>query len=56
MRSCYLVGKNYWVFIEKSESEISVKKDVTSPSIKSTQFPLILAWARTFHKVQDLSV
>ena len=56
MRSCYLGGRNYWVPIEKSEARISVKKESASPSIKRTQFHLILAWTSTFHKVQSLSL
>ena len=32
IRSSYLGGKIYWVFIEECESEILIKKGSTSPS------------------------
>ena len=56
MRSSYLGRQNYCVPIEKSEAEIPIRKGATSPSIKFTQFPLILAWASTVHKIQVLSL
>ena len=55
MRWCHEGRKNYWVPIEKCEPEVSVKKRWASPSIKSTQFP-ILAWTSTVNKAQDLIV
>ena len=56
MRSSYSGRQNCWVYIEKCETEISIKKGPASPSIKRTQFPLTLAWASTDHKVQSLSL
>ena len=51
MRSSYLGRQNSWIPIEKSETKISIKKGLASPSIKRIQFPLTLAWAFTVHKV-----
>ena len=55
MRSSYLSRQNLWVAIEKCETEIPIKKGLTSPNIKWTRFPLTLAWAFTVHEVQGLS-
>ena len=42
--------------VEIFESDISIKKETASSSIKCIQFPLILAWTSTVRKVQDLSL
>ena len=56
MRSSYLGRQNSWVLIKKCEAVIPIKKGSVSPSIKRTQFLLILAGASTVHKVQGLSL
>ena len=56
MRSSYLGRHNSWVASEKCETEIPIKKESASPSIKQTQFPSTLAWASTVQKVQALSL
>ena len=53
---CYARHHNF-VPIERSETDIHInKKNLFSPAIKRTQFPLVLSWATSIHKVQSLSV
>ena len=52
MRLSFLARLNSWVPIRKCETEIPINKRSVSPSIKRTQFLLILAWPSTIYKVQ----
>ena len=48
---------NLCIPVEKAEASIRLRANKeSSPVIKRTQFPLMLSWACTFHKVQGLSL
>ena len=54
--SSLLSRQHCCVGLEKCETEIPTNKRATSPSTKRTQFPLVLTWVSTVHKVQSLSL
>lgn len=51
-----IAGQNHWVPIQKCKASFPVKQNKPHSSIKKTQFPLVLSWARTAHKIQGLSL
>ena len=42
--------------LQKYEKTFPIKKNKLQPSIKRTQFPLVLSWSCTVHKVQGLNL
>lgn len=55
IRSDRLAQQLHAVPIERVTTEIKTnEKKLSSPVIKRTQFPLMLSWACTVHKVQGL--
>ena len=50
MRCDIIAQQQHWVPIQKYEASFSIKNKL-HPSIKRTQFPLVLSWACTIHKV-----
>ena len=55
LMSDHFAQQNCFVSLQKCDTDIPICKGSISPRIKRTQFPLILSWACTMHKVQDLS-
>ena len=56
MLSDHFAQQNCLVPLQKCDADIPICKGSMSPSIKRTQFPLMLSWACTIHKVQSLSL
>ena len=52
MPTDFFAKQNSWVPIEKTKSNVRIpSKSGVPPVIRGTQFPLMLVWACTVHKV-----
>ena len=51
-----LACQNCWIPIETGETSYSIRKNKIHPTIKRTQFPLMLSWAFTVHNAQRISL
>ena len=56
IQSEILARQRHWVSIQKYDATFPIKKYKLQPSIKKTQFPLVLPWSCTVHKNQGLSL
>ena len=56
MQSDIIGRQQHLVPIQKCEVSFPIKKNKPNPSIKRTQFPLVLSWECTVHKVQGLTL
>ena len=56
MLSDNFTQQNCFVPLQKCDAVIPICEGLISCSIKRTEFPLILSWACTIHKVQALNL